>query len=109
MRECILFMHGKGRKQVFCGFKLGKNWSCLGFSHVGAAAGCDLLILFFKSRIKKSPPAAAPTGIGRSIRMPRCEVNLNHSLKHNDVFLNGYGRRTRAKFQCAADISAAFF
>jgi len=29
--------------------------------HVGAAAGCDLLILLFK--IKRSQPAAAPTGV----------------------------------------------
>jgi len=33
---------------------------------VGAAEGCDLLILFFKIKIKikikKSQPAAAPTG-----------------------------------------------
>ncbi|EPA97184.1 hypothetical protein PG5_24930 [Pseudomonas sp. G5(2012)] len=28
---------------------------------VGAAAGCDLLILIFKSKIKRSQPAAAPT------------------------------------------------
>jgi hypothetical protein len=32
--------------------------------HVGAAEGCDLLTLFFeiKSKIKRSQPAAAPTG-----------------------------------------------
>ncbi|WP_158275056.1 hypothetical protein [Pseudomonas sp. HMWF021] len=29
---------------------------------VGAAAGCDLLMLFFKSKIKRSQPSAAPTG-----------------------------------------------
>jgi hypothetical protein len=32
--------------------------------HVGAAEGCDLLILPFKSQIKRSQPAAAPTGGG---------------------------------------------
>ncbi|WP_282413831.1 hypothetical protein, partial [Pseudomonas sp. PS01299] len=31
---------------------------------VGAAAGCDLLTLIFKT--KRSQPAAAPTGIGAS-------------------------------------------
>jgi hypothetical protein len=32
---------------------------------VGAAEGCDLLILLFKKiQIKRSQPAAAPTGIG---------------------------------------------
>jgi hypothetical protein len=30
-------------------------------SNVGAAAGCDLLILIFQSKIKRSQPAAAPT------------------------------------------------
>jgi hypothetical protein len=30
--------------------------------NVGAAAGCDLLIRLFKSQIKRSQPAAAPTG-----------------------------------------------
>jgi hypothetical protein len=30
---------------------------------VGAAAGCDPLILIFKSKIKGSQPAAAPTGL----------------------------------------------
>jgi hypothetical protein len=29
---------------------------------VGAAAGCDLLILLLKNKIKRSQPAAAPTG-----------------------------------------------
>jgi hypothetical protein len=29
---------------------------------VGAAEGCDLLILFLKSNIKISQPSAAPTG-----------------------------------------------
>jgi hypothetical protein len=28
---------------------------------VGAAEGCDLLILIFKNQIKRSQPAAAPT------------------------------------------------
>jgi hypothetical protein len=31
-------------------------------SPVGAAAGCDLLILFLKIKIKRSQPAAAPAG-----------------------------------------------
>ncbi|EPA92444.1 hypothetical protein PG5_65570 [Pseudomonas sp. G5(2012)] len=31
-------------------------------SPVGAAAGCDLLILILNSKIKRSQPAAAPTG-----------------------------------------------
>jgi hypothetical protein len=31
-------------------------------SPVGAAEGCDLLTLSFKSKIKRSQPAAAPTG-----------------------------------------------
>ncbi|QYY81141.1 MULTISPECIES: hypothetical protein [Pseudomonas] len=30
---------------------------------VGADAGCDLLIFVFKIKIKRSQPAAAPTGI----------------------------------------------
>jgi hypothetical protein len=30
-------------------------------SRVEAAAGCDLLILLFKIKIKRSQPAAAPT------------------------------------------------
>jgi hypothetical protein len=29
---------------------------------VGAAEGCDLLILTFKNKIKRSQPSAAPTG-----------------------------------------------
>ncbi|MGS0545121.1 hypothetical protein HXW87_13590 [Pseudomonas sp. Y5-11] len=29
---------------------------------VGAAEGCDLLILFLKIKIKRSQPSAAPTG-----------------------------------------------
>ncbi|MBN3967349.1 hypothetical protein IMW75_18975 [Pseudomonas gregormendelii] len=29
---------------------------------VGAAEGCDLLILFFQIKIKRSQPSAAPTG-----------------------------------------------
>jgi hypothetical protein len=29
---------------------------------VGAAEGCDLLILLLKNKIKRSQPAAAPTG-----------------------------------------------
>jgi len=29
---------------------------------VGVAAGCDLLTLLFKDKIKRSQPAAAPTG-----------------------------------------------
>jgi Domain of unknown function (DUF4381) len=36
---------------------------------VGAAEGCDLLILLFKGKIKRSQPSAAPTGVaalGRS-------------------------------------------
>ncbi|MNN56783.1 hypothetical protein D3C81_1717330 [compost metagenome] len=36
-----------------------------GRTHVGAAAGCDLLILLFNIKIKRSQPAAAPTGCGR--------------------------------------------
>jgi hypothetical protein len=30
---------------------------------VGAAAGCDLLILLLKTKIKRSQLAAAPTGV----------------------------------------------
>jgi hypothetical protein len=33
-----------------------------GKAHVGAAAGCDLLTLVLKNTIKRSQPAAAPTG-----------------------------------------------
>jgi hypothetical protein len=29
--------------------------------NTGAAEGCDLLMLFFKSKIKRSQPSAAPT------------------------------------------------
>ncbi|WP_426158916.1 hypothetical protein [Pseudomonas sp. TSRC2-2] len=36
-----------------------------GQSRVGAAEGCDLLILFFKIQIRGSQPAAAPTGGNR--------------------------------------------
>ncbi|MBK5533339.1 hypothetical protein JFT91_12115 [Pseudomonas sp. TH08] len=32
--------------------------------HVGAAEGCDLLILILKNKIKRSQPSAAPTGDG---------------------------------------------
>jgi hypothetical protein len=32
------------------------------FFSVGAAAGCDLLMLLFKGKINRSQPAAAPTG-----------------------------------------------
>jgi hypothetical protein len=32
---------------------------------VGAAEGCDLLILIFKNKIKRSQPSAAPTGAGQ--------------------------------------------
>ncbi|MNK88968.1 hypothetical protein D3C87_1089600 [compost metagenome] len=35
---------------------------------VGAAAGCDLLILILKTKIKRSQPASAPTGAGCSAR-----------------------------------------
>jgi hypothetical protein len=31
---------------------------------VGAAEGCDLLILLFKIKVKRSQPSAAPTGGG---------------------------------------------
>jgi hypothetical protein len=31
---------------------------------VGAAEGCDLLLLLLKIKIKRSQPAAAPTGMG---------------------------------------------
>ncbi|WP_185036730.1 hypothetical protein [Pseudomonas fluorescens] len=31
-------------------------------TRVGAAAGCDLLMLFLTIKIKRSQPAAAPTG-----------------------------------------------
>jgi hypothetical protein len=31
-------------------------------THVGAAAGCDLLILLLKDKVKGSQPSAAPTG-----------------------------------------------
>jgi hypothetical protein len=31
----------------------------------GAAAGCDLLTLFFETKIKRSQPAAAPTEVSR--------------------------------------------
>jgi hypothetical protein len=33
---------------------------------VGAAEGCDLLILFLKIKVKRSQPSAAPTGESRS-------------------------------------------
>ena len=34
---------------------------------VGAAAGCDLLILLLKIKIKRSQPSAAPTGLHRAM------------------------------------------
>ncbi|WP_236645199.1 hypothetical protein, partial [Pseudomonas sp. RIT288] len=39
-------------------------------NRVGAAAGCDLLILILKSKIKRSQPSAAPTGNG--VFVTRC-------------------------------------
>jgi hypothetical protein len=36
--------------------------ACLKRAPVGAAEGCDLLLLPFKNKIKRSQPAAAPTG-----------------------------------------------
>jgi hypothetical protein len=38
-------------------------FSCLALPPVGAAEGCDLLILLLKNNIKRSQPAAAPTGV----------------------------------------------
>jgi hypothetical protein len=38
---------------------------------VGAAAGCDLLILLLKANVKRSQPSAAPTGL-RSSQTARC-------------------------------------
>ncbi|WP_212760564.1 hypothetical protein, partial [Pseudomonas fluorescens] len=39
---------------------------------VGAAEGCDLLILLFdgpkRPKIKRSQPSAAPTGVGEGLR-----------------------------------------
>ncbi|EZP33208.1 hypothetical protein BW33_01108 [Pseudomonas sp. RIT288] len=46
---------------------------------VGAAAGCDLLILIFQGQGKRSQPAAAPTG-HRS--MPASCLNLFKGIKH---------------------------
>jgi hypothetical protein len=37
---------------------------------VGAAEGCDLLILFFRIKIKRSQPSAAPTGIALAAGYP---------------------------------------
>jgi hypothetical protein len=34
---------------------------------VGAAEGCDLLIFFFKIKIKRSQPSAVPTGLALSM------------------------------------------
>ncbi|CAI8889743.1 hypothetical protein EMIT0232MI5_30276 [Pseudomonas sp. IT-232MI5] len=38
-------------------------------SIVGAAEGCDLLLLFFKIKIKikRSQPSAAPTGVTKAV------------------------------------------
>ncbi|MBK5352455.1 hypothetical protein JFU37_08035 [Pseudomonas sp. TH41] len=36
----------------------------LKYGPVGAAEGCDLLILLLKTKIKRSQPAAAPTEVG---------------------------------------------
>jgi hypothetical protein len=36
--------------------------------NVGAAEGCDLLMLILKSKIKRSQPSAAPTGIVASMK-----------------------------------------
>jgi hypothetical protein len=41
-----------------CCFLSGKHLTA---THVGAAAGCDLLMMIVKKQIKRSQPAAAPT------------------------------------------------
>jgi hypothetical protein len=46
------------------------NFLLLNALTVGAAEGCDLLILICKNKIKRSQPAAAPTG--------RCQVAMIH-------------------------------
>ncbi|EJN22667.1 hypothetical protein PMI36_03025 [Pseudomonas sp. GM79] len=47
----------------FCAEGIARDISG-GNKTVGAAEGCDLLILSFKNKVKRSQPAAAPTGIG---------------------------------------------
>jgi hypothetical protein len=40
---------------------------------VGAAEGCDLLILIFRLKIKRSQPSAAPTVFGGSLAILRAK------------------------------------
>jgi hypothetical protein len=47
------------------------------FYPVGAAAGCDLLILCFEKQIKRSQPAAAPTGLGKALNNNISRLLLN--------------------------------
>jgi hypothetical protein len=51
--------------------------------YVGAAAGCDLLILLLK-KIKRSQPAAAPT---------ECQAFADHPIKHVDEEVHTAARR----------------
>ncbi len=61
-RRWCLFRHGARQTLWFSGD--GHLTPVIRFTEnpVGAAEGCDLLTLIFKNKIKRSQPAAAPTG-----------------------------------------------
>jgi hypothetical protein len=46
-------------------------------TRVGAAEGCDLLILIFKIKVKRSQPSAAPTGLRVAPVNPRAHLRNN--------------------------------
>ncbi|WP_126359746.1 hypothetical protein [Pseudomonas fluorescens] len=60
---------------------------------VGAAAGCDLLMLFLQIKIKRSQPSAAPTGCLLAVNPG------NNSAPRPTVYsdaLDTFNRRTRS-------------
>ena len=62
-----LEFHKNPRKRVFA-FPASEN---IRMTRVGAAEGCDLLLLILKIKIKRSQPAAAPTQGSVSLRQTR--------------------------------------
>ncbi|WP_148053195.1 hypothetical protein [Pseudomonas frederiksbergensis] len=56
-------------------------------SPVGAAEGCDLLILILNSKIKRSQPSAAPTG-GSASQLIQHKLHSRH-LKGLPLEING--------------------
>jgi hypothetical protein len=51
---------------------------------VGAAEGCDLLILTFQNKIKRSQPSAAPTGVLFYPELYRSEINQHLTIQLDD-------------------------